>query len=365
MDNFSLNTNYQKSPKMPESKNCMFYLLSVIKKTSCIIILLFIAQCSKDEDRIVLRDYEYAIYLLKNSELKIDDILTKAIADQDSIALSKIKIQNHPWLTNEDIDFYDFSSHLIYLKQDKSVFLPERIDLDFPTSWWDKPFVVVANGQKRYVGVFSSSFSFNKWPIPEINDGFNFISYPSDLLIIQWMWFPAVDLNDSRHDSIVKQALFKANILHEGIEAKLNKILFTENTDTAAVEYTYTIINNDLDNLYVFDPDKMGSDLYHFYNNGPSFLKSDEVSTREAIYAKPEIPEPRDYWNPDWFVKINSGDSIVRTVKIRGYSYFPQGTYYCILLFQGHKKIPKDQRVLPDGRYLIGQTSSDLIGIQF
>ena len=58
-----------------------------ILKISCLIILLITVQCSKDDDLIV-KSYDFAIYLLQNPELKIDDILTKALADQDSAALS-------------------------------------------------------------------------------------------------------------------------------------------------------------------------------------------------------------------------------------------------------------------------------------
>ena len=184
-------------------------------------------------------------------------------------------------------------------------------------------------------------------------------------MYILWSWFPAADLNDSRHDHIVKQALIKANILHEGIKVTLNKILFTENSDTATVQYTYTIVNNDILNLYVLDPDKMGTKLFHCFNNGPSILKSDETSTRESIYKEVEIPQSSDYWDPDWFVRINSGDSITRTVNLKGYSFFPSGIYYCELIFNSIRKIPKDQRVLFDGRYWIGQTVSNLIAIQY
>ena len=331
----------------------------------CYFLLLLITtvRCSKDEFPIDDNKYDFAIYQLRDQELKIGDILTKALADQDSIELSKIAIQDHPWLTNEDIDFYDFSSHLIYLKQDKSKFLPERVDLGFPKSWWDKPFIVLANGQRRYVGIFSSSLSSYKWPVPEIYDGFNYLIYSDDLMYIQWSWFPAADLNDSRNDFIVKQALINANILHEGIKVRLDKILFTENSDTATVEYTYTIKNNDALNLYVLDPDKMGIKLFNRYCNGPSILKSDEISTRESIYKKVDTSQPS--WNPDWFVRINSGDSITRVVNLKGYSHFPPGTYYCELIFNSIRKIPKDQRVLSDGRYWIGQTISNLIAVQY
>lgn len=327
------------------------------------LLLVLTIQCSKDEFPTGDNKYDFAIYLLRDQELKIDDILTKGLADQDSIELSKIEIQNHPWLTDEDIDFYDFSSHLIYLKKEKSYFLPERVELAYPLSWWDKPFVVIANGQKRYVGIFASSLSIDKWPVPEINDLFNYLLYPNDLMYIQWSWFPKVGLNDSRPDQFVKQALIKTNKLHEGIKVTLNKILFTENSDTATVEYTYTIKNNDTFNLFVLDPDKMGIKVFSRYCNGPSILKSDETSTRESIYKKVDLTQPD--WNPDWFVRINSGDSITRVVNLKGYSQFPPGIYYCELIFNSIRKIPKDQRVLSDGRYWIGQTISNLIAIQY
>lgn len=330
-----------------------------------IAILLTAVCCSKDDTPPVETKHDFAIYFLKNPNLKIKDILTKALADQDSTALSKIEIQSLPWMTNDDIDFYDFSSHLVYLKQDIYHFFPPLVDMAYPISWWNKPFVVVANGQKRYVGAFISSLSPDHWPLPEINDGFNFFLYPSDLLLIQWVWFPASDLNDSRHDPVVKQSLIKANILHEGIKVKLNKVIFAVNSDTSTVEYTYTIKNNDLLNLYVLDPEKMGSALFHFYNNGPSLLKSDETSTRESSLMKVEIPQPHDYWNPEWFTKINSGDSISRTVSLKGYTFFPPGIYYCEWFYMGIKQIPKNQRILSDGRYWIGQTVSDVIAIQY
>lgn len=327
--------------------------------------LLINLHCSKDDVPVVNTKNKFAIYLLQNPDLKIGDILTKALADQDSTALSKIEIQNLPWLTDDDIEFYDFSSHLVYLKQDKSHFLPPRVGLGYPSSWWNKPFVVVANGRKRYVGVFRSSVSPDNWPLPEINDFFNYTSYPSDLLIIQWGWFPSSDFNDSRNDPYVKEALLKANILHEGIKLKLNKIIFTENSDTATVEYTYTIKNNDLSNLYVINPEKMGSALFHSYINGPSFLKSDESSTRESTLKKVVNPQVGESQIQDWVTKINSGDSITRTVHLKGYSFFPPGIYYCELFFQFGNKISKDLRVLPDGRYWIGQTVSDVIAIQY
>lgn len=342
----------------------MLKLPSYVAIMCLLMLMLFCVRCSKDND-LKPKQYDFAIHLLKNTKLKIGDILTQDLADQGSEALYDIEILDSPWLTSEDIDFYDFSSHIIYLHNENIDFLPQPVEMSYPLDWWDKPFVVIANGQRRYVGVFTSYLSSNRWPLPEINDGLNYLLYPQDLLFINWSWVSGNDQNDSRHDSIVKEALTLANLLHEGIKIELKDILLIENSDTATIKYTYSVKNNDESNLYILDPDRMGTNLFHFYNNGPFFIRSDENITRESINKIVEIPEPRDYWDSNWFIKINSGDSITRTVELKGYDHFLTGQYKCGIIFQSIKKIPKNQRVLCDGRYWIGQTTSDIIEIQF
>ncbi len=328
-----------------------------------IVLLLTAVYCSKDDSLPIDTKNDFAIYFLENPNLKIKDILTKALADQDSTALDKVEIQNVPWLTNKDIDMYDFSSHLLYLKKDKSLIFPALINGLYPMTWCNKPFMVVAEKKKRYIGVFTCALYSNPCPVPEINDAYNFLFYPNDLLYISWNWFANNDLNDSRNDKVIKEGLINSNIFHAGIDVKLNKIVFIDNSDTSTVEYTYTIKNNDSDNLYVLDPDKIGSDIFHNFNNGPSFLKSDETFTRNADLT--ELRPPKDSWNLDWFIRINSGDSITRTVNLRGYQHFPTGTYYCEMYFQSIKQISKDQRVLSDGRYWIGSVLSPMYEIQY
>jgi hypothetical protein len=332
-------------------------------KVSFILFVSFHLSCSKIDDNPDNSQYDFAIYLLKDPNIKINDILTFELVNQDSQALAKIELQKYPWLTDNDIELYDFSSHLLYLESNKYDFLPKPVQLDVPSSWYDKPFVVVAGGIKRYVGCFRGFYPGDPWPLPVIDCTENFL-YPEDLLLISWQWFNQND-TDNRNDSVVMEELNKASILHSGLDLKLKNIRFPENSDTATVEYTIKLLNNDIDDLYILDPDKMGSGLFHYYNIGPQFLKSNEVGVRTALFQKPVIPQPRDAWSPDWFIKLNSGDSITRTVSLRGYTFFPSGIYYCETTYQCIKKISKLQRILSDGRYWIGPTKSNLIAIQF
>jgi len=327
------------------------------------IILSTFISCSKVENDFENPPHDFEIYLLDDPNIKIEDILSLELVNQDKQALANIEIQQHPWLTDDDIRMYDFSSHLLYLKHNKYDYLPEPIQLDVPASWYDKPFMVVADGQRRYVGYFSGFYSSNLWPLPVIDNSYNFF-YPEDLLIITWQWFNH-DTTDSRNDFFVMESLNNAGVLHNGLNLILKKIAFQENSDTASVEYAFTIINEDTDNLYILDPDKMGSELFHHYNIGPQFVKSDELGVRTASLYKPAITSPRDTWKPEWFIKLNSGDSITRTVNLKGYPVFPPGIYQCETTFQCLKKIPKEQRTLSDGRYWVGPTKSNLIYIQY
>jgi hypothetical protein len=330
-------------------------------RVSFILFVSFQLSCSKIDDNHDNSEYNFAIYLLEDPNIKINDILTFELVNQDSQALAKTELQKNPWLTDNDIEIYDFSSHLLYLKKNKYDFLPKPVELDVPSSWYDKPFVVVAGGIKRYVGCFRGFYPGDPWPIPVIDCTENYL-FPDDLLLISWQWFNQNE-TDNRNDSVVMEKLSNASILHSGLELKLKNIRLPENSDTATVEYTFTLINNDSDDLYILDPDKMESGLFHFYNIGPQFVKSDEVGVRTALFHKPVIPQPHDTWNLDWFTKLNSGDSISRTVSLRGYPHFPSGNYYCEVTYQCIKKITPNQRILSDGRYWIGPTKSNLIGI--
>ena len=198
-----------------------YHILKLLNVFLLFILFIF-WQCTKEDISPNETEYDFAIYMLENSELKIADIITKELSEQNSQALATIKLQQNPWLTIDDFNFYDFSSHIIYLKQNNSALFPKPVEGLYPDSWWDKPFMVVANGQRRYVGIFRGALSSEKqWPFPYIEDFKNLIKYPEDLLYISWIWF-SNSLTDTRNDSYVMDALNNANVLHNGLSLKIN-----------------------------------------------------------------------------------------------------------------------------------------------
>ena len=89
--------------------------------------------------------------------MKMKDIIENEI----NIDLEGIKLQSKPWISEKDISFYDWSSHCIYLKRDKTYFIPgwingERFNV-FPAEWADRPFMVVANGKSGISAIFHRS----------------------------------------------------------------------------------------------------------------------------------------------------------------------------------------------------------------
>jgi len=322
---------------------CTLYL------SSC----LFLYQCTCPTRSDI--DDDFAIYLLKDPSIEIYDIL--------DTPLSELELEDEPWLSTDDIDFYDFSTHCIYLKKDVKSLFNDTIDVLFPRSWWDKPFIVCANNEKIYTGIFRAGPSSTPWwQVPYIDDGFG--RFPSDVLFIDWIFAFDV-LEDRRYDNQIKEALIDAGVFRGGIEVSLLSVNIVENADTSTINYTFELKNNDSDALYVIDPDITGSELFHYWTNGV-ILKNTETGEHFGSDLKQVTHlDPILSWEPEWFTKINSGESIIREIDLKGYERFPAGNYLCQFKYSGPTKIEKDDRYLPDGRYWLGEINSNTVGITF
>ena len=328
-------------------------------------ISIFIVRCSRNPFSNNNDDHHFAIYFLADTTLKMNDVIENVINGN----LDDIKLQSEPWLSEKDIDFYDWSSHCIYLKKDKTYFIPgwqkkDRFNV-FPTEWADRPFVVEANGKKCYLGYFSRvELSMDMWIAPMVGDvGLNSL-YPQDVIFIDWSWlyheYP-------QNNPAVKNALLDAGLYHGGISitfdtTDVNTLRMIENADTSTISYKFTIANNDEDDLYIIDSDKMGSGLFHWFTNGLTFQNIETKKIYEPRWRKHIQLPSLDYWSTDWFIKLESGHSIQRTVILKGYPHFPTGEYLFELRYNGQiRAMEKEERELSDGRYWLGPTRSNVL----
>ncbi|MBN1972873.1 MAG: M48 family metalloprotease [Sedimentisphaerales bacterium] len=273
--------------------------------------------------------------------------------------LSESVLRDKPWIASEDIEMYDFSSHCIYLKK-------ERPELPFKTvSLRGNPFVITANGQKCYSGLLWTSVSSF---MPEWNTPLIYVpdfTMPGDIINIQLS--PGLSSSeedtqtqDVRIDPHIIQALKEKGQYHAGLEITLDKVDIRKTDTGSSLSYTYTLKNNDQNDLYVFDPNKMGAGLFHYFNNCPSLLP--EGGGRYIAGDNDKIvktPDPSDKIDKSWFSLIESGQSMTRTVTLDAYPEISQGKYECSFRFHSPGiRFTKDQRAQFDKRVWMGQISA-------
>lgn len=299
----------------------------------CFSVILLFAGCNKDVNPLSARgENDFAIYLLQDQSLKFIDVKNKDI--------SSLKLMSKPWLNSSDIEFYDFSSHCIYLKRDKTLLPQQAIN---------KPFVVTANGKASYVGCFTSPASSYLPGVPSI-DVSEASYFPGDILYIEKGYTSGADI---RENEKIKSALISSGIYRGGIKVNLSDIVII-NGDIASVKYTLTFTNNDLVNLFIIDPQQTGTGLFHYFTNGPSFYNKLTQKSNWSNLKTIVRPVPYNLIQFDWYTSLPAGKTISRTVTLTGYERFTPGDYSVNMIYANPPFIPKENRENRTGRYWLG-----------
>ncbi|MFC1543577.1 hypothetical protein ACFL4K_03450 [Candidatus Neomarinimicrobiota bacterium] len=289
---------------------------------------------------------DFALYFLTDDTLRAYEAMQQEITE--------LALEPEPWLSEEDIRFYDFSSHCIYLKTDKGDYFESydegRFDL-----LMDKPFVVVAGGTRYYVGSLHSGALSSSPPGPYMSE-LDVWFYPRDVMHISEAWGEEEDI---RSMDQIREALTVLHLYHGGLDLSLDAVSVIENADTATVQYTFTITNDDYDDLLILDPDRMGSARFHYFTNGVNFRQGSAYYY--SRYKDVIKPEPFDSWESEWFTEIKAGESLQRTVQLRGYPRLPAGSYNCYLRFSNPTEIEREDRYSSGARYWLGGITSDEI----
>ena len=328
----------------------------VLKRVTTIalvfISLAILNSCSKEDNPViperVLEDF--GIYFLKDTTITIQQVLSGNLSD--------FELASTPWISSNDIEFYDWSSHCIYLKKDKSNYFPSyQTPYSIPSNWSNRPYIVVANKKPRYVNYFMTLSSV--WLINIPYTGLLEIRlYPEDVIasyLSAWMSF-----TDPRNNDSVKTALIKKGLYHSGLEVSFDTTnpIKVINGDTTTVEYTLWFKNNDSDNLYFFDPDKIDTQMFHFWNNGPAIKSSNYL-----YESNKKITKNLTSWDSNWYTLLQSGESLKRTIRLKGYATIPNGSYSAQMLYACPEEIPKNVRINSQGRFWLGRTLSNRITI--
>lgn len=286
-------------------------------------------------------------------------LLAEKLEGEPPYDLDKLTLQAKPWLSVEDIAYYDFSTHYIYLKEDKASLLSDEI----PTATV-YPFVVVANGERCYLGHFVSPVSSYLPTTPFISDYPGFELYPEDIIYIAN--YSPDGAADPRNDRRIRDALAKAGKLSLGLSVTLSEVKVNSRDGTTGVSYTFAVTNESNEPLNVPDPDKMRIGLFHYYTGGIILYGSEVYSTVLSTPYDPAVaPQPHDSegdtvwitsdsWDSSWFARLGSHESMERTITFTCDQIVSQGTYSCSFRYTGPSRIEKGDRALSDGRLWIG-----------
>ena len=284
----------------------------------------------------------------------------------ESVTLYNVRDENvdltpasTPWLSEKDIDFYDFSSHCIYLKKPKSDLFPGyKNAFELFNAMRTKPFWVMAGENRCYLGAFHSGVSSLAAFLPYF-DELAFDYFAQDVLPIRRSW----EENDTRQNETVKSALKRAGLYHAGLSVQLMDIQMLENADIATIMYDIRITNNDVNDLLVLDPDKMGVDLYHYFTIGPVLAHSIKQLNYQAHHRNVSPPSESEDWETAWFSAIKSGQSRSWSITLKGYDKIESGIYDCTFRFANPPRIERKDRYVGQARYWLGEIGSPKLTI--
>ena len=198
------------------------------------------------------------------------------------------KIGNGNEFKFREIELYDTSTHILYFKNTHNEF----------TEILDVTFLILADGEPVYDGLFLPGYSSS---IPNGPFIMSPSMYGDYALRIE---NGHSDKPDIRNDSRIINILSKHNLLHPGLAISSSSI---EKTPTQ-LTFRFTVTNQDQSDLMIIDPDKTGTNLFHYFTNG---LYLYDLAHNEVFSGNVpnQPPDPSNSWKTEWLSVLKSGDS--------------------------------------------------------
>ena len=264
------------------------------------------------------------IYIVKEGQLELHESITD---------LDTLELENNPWVQNTDIEFYDWSAQTFYLNKEVE---KEKFS--------GRHFVVTSDDNRLFAGVFFPMYLSSLPTLPSITPDDGFFG-PTD--VIGFGHFGTFRPGELDKKMTFKSELIAAGHLREGIEIELINV---KKQNSKTLQYTFKITNKESDNIYVLDPDKMGSSRFHYFTNGISIMKNN-------MYYWPQDFQTiaSETIKSQWYYKLAPGKSISRSVEIDGYTSLPDGKVKATFRFPGANLKNPSEWKKSDGRIWLGE----------
>jgi hypothetical protein len=250
-------------------------------------------------------------------------------------------------INHMEIEGYDTSTHLVYLKEPNPFFEDRDLESGYES------FTVFASKKSIYSGslwpAWSSSIApgtYIDWPtfypayvIP--------IKYRAHIYSTRPDTFP-----DPRKAEPVIEALQKYGQLHSGLSLQIEDL---EVGTTGKVSFTFKITNNDSYDLLILSPDKMGKGLFHYFTNGLNLYhqESGYLTHQDEVLQ----PEPWNSWSNDWLYLLEHNSSVSYTIEYTSFDEVPPGTYNASFRFPGLSHVEQEDLETSRGRIWLGEIS--------
>jgi len=252
-----------------------------------------------------------------------------------------IKINDDHIINHYDIEYYDFSTHIVYLKS------PDTI---LNQSFHGLEFVVYAGFEEIYHGGALPLYSCAMIAGPTLSYFYPdfVISIDNNVMLDSTGIVPL----DPREDERIINALNKYNQFHAGLKCMIDTII----PSPTGLILKISLVNDDSFDYYILSPDNMGMNLFHYFTNGLRI--SDDVN-HESYHPHIETlqPDPYDSWNKEWFYLIKSHEKKSFTLYYNRFDIIPPGQYNALFIFPGLSYQVKNKEDLTgeNGRIWLGE----------
>jgi hypothetical protein len=273
-------------------------------------------------------------------------IIALAGCDKDEVGFTDglwLKMGDKSIVSTSDIDFYDVSTHMIYLKKK----LPYLEKIGYGGGMmsvhvgkdeiYKCPFhSLLSSSMPQGVLIYGPPFNTEDM----IHIGFIQIRNANNELTV----------TDPRSDKRIITALKKYGQYHEGLHCEIQSCNYSE----GKLVLHLVLSNPDTFDYYYLDPSKMGLRLFHYFTNGPTFWA---VSYTKSYTHQETIirPEPWDSWEREWLTRIKSGEHKNISITYNHFELMPAGQYRMYFEFPGlNYGISQKDLTLQDGRIWMG-----------
>lgn len=258
-------------------------------------------------------------------------ILTSCEKNQNEVFF---KISDGQEYKFRDIQLYDTSTHILYLKKEHTE-LSEIMNGSF--SFLDE-------GATIYEGNVVAGYSSFRPNGPFIMSPSMYGDYALKIENGR------LDKPDVRNDSKMISLLNKHDLLHSGLAITSSS---TEITGTQ-LTFKFSITNQDQSDLLILDIVKTGPNLFHYFTNGLSMYDSDhnEVFSSTIQHL---APDPWNSFKTDWLSELKSGDSKEYIINYTINNQIMPGEYNIRFSFPGLAyQVAKDQLFQGSSRIWLG-----------